>query len=131
MTQARVTTHPETLDDLQHEHAQLKHRLTQLQQHLSLTPEEQYEAMVIKKRKLAIKDRLLIMSAQSLTQDAREASSSWEPQERFELILAMLRQDHTVQQAAQQAGLDPTLVEHWYKQFIQGALEALEQDADA
>lgn len=44
--------------DIQHEHEILEIRLGQLDKHLSLSPEEQYEKQVIKKRKLAIKDQL-------------------------------------------------------------------------
>jgi hypothetical protein len=41
----------------------------------------------------------------------------------------MLRQDQSIAQAAEHAGLDAILVEHWYTQFTQGARDALEQDA--
>ncbi len=45
-------------EDLKHEHASLDARLKALSKLRSLSPEEQYEKMVIKKRKLAIKDQL-------------------------------------------------------------------------
>ncbi len=45
-------------EQLQDEHAQLDSRLQELGKLRSLSPEEQYEKMVIKKRKLAIKDIL-------------------------------------------------------------------------
>lgn len=54
------------LDDLQQEHTLLERRLKELSKHLSLTPEEQYEAMVIKKRKLAIKDLISALGAQNV-----------------------------------------------------------------
>ena len=43
---------------LRQEHAALDQRLQELGRLRSLSPEEQYEKMVIKKRKLAIKDML-------------------------------------------------------------------------
>lgn len=53
------------LEVLQQEHQSLEMRLKELGKHLSLTPEEQYEAMVIKKRKLALKDQISAMNTQS------------------------------------------------------------------
>ena len=47
-----------SLETLQHEHEQLDARLQKLDRLRSLSPEEQYEKMVIKKRKLALKDRI-------------------------------------------------------------------------
>ena len=49
-----------SVDDLRQEHAALDLRLKELSRLRSLSPEEQYEKMVIKKRKLAIKDRLAL-----------------------------------------------------------------------
>ena len=43
---------------LKSEHQTLEERLNQLDRHRSLSPEEQYEKQVIKKRKLALKDRI-------------------------------------------------------------------------
>lgn len=51
-------THTPTADELRLEHGTLDARLRQLDRHRSLSPEEQYEVQVIKKRKLALKDRL-------------------------------------------------------------------------
>lgn len=48
----------ESLDDLKVEHGSLDARLQKLDRHRSLSPEEQYEVQVIKKRKLALKDRM-------------------------------------------------------------------------
>ena len=47
-----------TLDQLRIQHGDLDARLQQLDRHRSLSPEEQYEKQVIKKRKLALKDRI-------------------------------------------------------------------------
>ena len=47
-----------TVDDLRFEHGNLDARLRQLDRHRSLSPEEQYEVQVIKKRKLALKDQI-------------------------------------------------------------------------
>jgi hypothetical protein len=43
---------------LQEEHAALEARQRELERQRSLSPEERYELLVIKKRKLALKDRL-------------------------------------------------------------------------
>ncbi len=48
----------EDLLGLKSEHETLDTRLEQLDRHLSLSPEEQYEKQVIKKRKLILKDRI-------------------------------------------------------------------------
>jgi len=50
------------IDELQREHAALEHRLDELKQQRSLSAEEQYEKSIIKKRKLAIKDRIQSLS---------------------------------------------------------------------
>lgn len=47
-----------TLESLQEEHQTLDARLKKLDRQRSLSPEEQYEMMVIKKRKLSLKDRI-------------------------------------------------------------------------
>lgn len=47
-----------SLDDLRMEHGSLDSRLQKLDRHRSLSPEEQYEKQVIKKRKLALKDQI-------------------------------------------------------------------------
>ena len=46
------------LTTLRQEHETLDSRLQKLDRQRSLSPEEQYEMMVIKKRKLALKDRI-------------------------------------------------------------------------
>lgn len=48
----------ETLESLRDAHQHLERRLNKLDGHRSLSPEEQYEVQVLKKRKLAIKDRI-------------------------------------------------------------------------
>lgn len=46
----------QNLDELRDQHGDLDARLQQLDRHRSLSPEEQYEVQVIKKRKLHLKD---------------------------------------------------------------------------
>ena len=48
----------ESLESLQQLHSQLEARLHILDRHRSLSPEEQFEMQVLKKRKLALKDRM-------------------------------------------------------------------------
>ena len=50
-----------SLEALQHAHSELEARLTQLDRHRSLSPEEQFEVQILKKRKLALKDRMRAM----------------------------------------------------------------------
>lgn len=52
---------PRSLDELRVHHQELKERLHSLEKLRSLSPEEQFEARVIKKRKLAIKDAIRAM----------------------------------------------------------------------
>ncbi len=49
----------DSLEALRETHRQLEQRLEQLDRHRSLSPEEQFEVQVLKKRKLALKDRML------------------------------------------------------------------------
>ena len=49
----------DSLEALRKTHRQLEQRLEQLDRHRSLSPEEQFEVQVLKKRKLALKDRIL------------------------------------------------------------------------
>lgn len=49
---------PPSIEALRAEHETLDTRLQQLDRLRSLSPEERYEQLVIKKRKLAIKDRI-------------------------------------------------------------------------
>ncbi|MBA2662135.1 MAG: YdcH family protein [Bradymonadaceae bacterium] len=51
------------LEMLRVEHQSLENRLVELDQHRSLSPEEQYEVQVIKKRKLFLKDRMHSLEA--------------------------------------------------------------------
>ena len=53
--------HHETVESLQQTHQQLERRLNKLDRHRSLSPEEQFEVQVLKKRKLALKDRMIAM----------------------------------------------------------------------
>lgn len=51
-----------SLDSLRQAHRQLEKRLNKLDRHRSLSPEEQFEVQVLKKRKLALKDRMRSMN---------------------------------------------------------------------
>lgn len=53
----RFSSQPD-LETLRDEHAALDARLNKLKSRRSVSPEEQYEMMVIKKRKLALKDQI-------------------------------------------------------------------------
>ena len=53
----------DTLDQLRDRHGDLELRLRQLDRHRSLSPEEQYEVQVIKKRKLHLKDQIRRLEA--------------------------------------------------------------------
>lgn len=53
----------DTLESLQRVHQELEHRLTKLDRQRSLSPEEQFEVQVLKKRKLALKDRMRAMDS--------------------------------------------------------------------
>lgn len=57
-TRRNAISNAEDVHTLRDEHQNLESRLHQLEKHRSLSPEEQYEAQVIKKRKLALKDRI-------------------------------------------------------------------------
>jgi uncharacterized protein YdcH (DUF465 family) len=50
------------LETLQREHARLEARLSELERHLSLSPEEQRERAAIKKTKLRLKDSMLALT---------------------------------------------------------------------
>jgi hypothetical protein len=58
MYQQSAAASDTTLDQLRTKHGSLDARLQQLDRHRSLSPEEQYEVQIIKKRKLALKDRI-------------------------------------------------------------------------
>lgn len=49
------------LETLRREHARLEARLSELNRHLSLSPEEQRERATIKKTKLRLKDSMLAL----------------------------------------------------------------------
>lgn len=54
----RLPENDQSLDALEAAHRDLEARLHKLGRHRSLSPEEQFEVQVLKKRKLAIKDRM-------------------------------------------------------------------------
>lgn len=64
MSRANAVSHSsdETLTSLRQAHRQLERRLDKLDGQRSLSPEEQFEVQVLKKRKLALKDRIRAMS---------------------------------------------------------------------
>lgn len=143
MRRASQHDHVYSLDELNDEHLALDQRLAELHKHLSLTPEEQYEAMVIKKRKLAIKDRIILLKAQQEHQDTLAATTAeqedasseeikhsppqiWSARQRFELIMDMIRQNQPLEETAEAHGLDAKVLERWYQSFTVGALRALE-----
>ena len=49
----------DSLDSLRETHQKLEQRLDKLSGHRSLSPEEEFEVQVLKKRKLALKDQIL------------------------------------------------------------------------
>lgn len=49
----------ESLESLRESHSELEDRLQQLDDQRSLSPEEEFEARVLKKRKLALKDQII------------------------------------------------------------------------
>jgi hypothetical protein len=51
------------VETLRQRHAELESRLSVLDKHLSLTPDEQVERARIKKEKLWVKDRMLALGA--------------------------------------------------------------------
>ena len=58
MQQNGTSASQQSLEALRVEHGTLDARLQQLDRHRSLSPEEQYEVQIIKKRKLALKDEI-------------------------------------------------------------------------
>lgn len=50
---------------LKAEHQTLENRLLELERHLALSPEEKYEVIFIKKRKLSVKDRMQSLEARN------------------------------------------------------------------
>jgi hypothetical protein len=51
------------VESLRERHAELERRLSSLDKHLSLTPDEQLERARIKKEKLWVKDRMMALGA--------------------------------------------------------------------
>ena len=50
---------------LRERHGEIERRLTELERHLSLSPDEQLERARLKKEKLRTKDRLALLAAES------------------------------------------------------------------
>lgn len=64
MSQSNIATNrrsanDESLESLRKSHQKLEQRLEQLDGQRSLSPEEEFEVQVLKKRKLALKDQIL------------------------------------------------------------------------
>jgi hypothetical protein len=55
----------EELVALRERHGEIERRLTELDRHLSLTPDEQLERARLKKEKLRGKDRIALLAAQT------------------------------------------------------------------
>ena len=53
------------LEELQQEHRDLEERLQRLERPRSMSPQERYRAQQIKKRKLALKDKMASMQQES------------------------------------------------------------------
>lgn len=62
---ARSRTADDSLESLRAAHRKLEDRLSQLDRHRSLSPEERFEIQVLKKRKLVLKDRMRAMQHHS------------------------------------------------------------------
>jgi hypothetical protein len=60
-------SHRDALEQLRNQHRWLEDRLVELGSHRSLSPEEQYEVALIKKRKLFLKDRIRSLEAYPAT----------------------------------------------------------------
>jgi len=69
MEKIRVDVNSATVElvELRERHSQLERRLSELDRHLSLTPDEQLERARLKKEKLRTKDRIALLAAESAT----------------------------------------------------------------
>jgi hypothetical protein len=67
------------LVQLRERHGELERRLSELDRHLSLTPDEQLERARLKKEKLRTKDRIALLAAESATGSARATISGAPP----------------------------------------------------
>jgi len=67
------------LVELRERHSQLERRLSELDRHLSLTPDEQLERARLKKEKLRTKDRIVLLAAESATASSRSTDSGAPP----------------------------------------------------
>jgi hypothetical protein len=61
MQNAPMASAEDEVETLRKRHAELESRLTVLDKHLSLTPDEQVERARIKKEKLWVKDRMMAL----------------------------------------------------------------------
>jgi uncharacterized protein YdcH (DUF465 family) len=58
------------LIELRERHGEIERRLTELDRHLSLTPDEQLERARLKKEKLRAKDRIALLAAETASSSA-------------------------------------------------------------
>ena len=67
------------LVELRERHGELERRLSELDRHLSLTPDEQLERARLKKEKLRTKDRIALLAAESAATRSSSATISGAP----------------------------------------------------
>jgi hypothetical protein len=81
MEKIRVDVNSATVElvELRERHSQLERRLSELDRHLSLTPDEQLERARLKKEKLRTKDRIVLLAAESATASSRSTDSGAPP----------------------------------------------------
>lgn len=73
------------LVELRERHGELERRLSELDRHLSLTPDEQLERARLKKEKLRTKDRIALLAAESATGSAPATISGAPPGTRLDI----------------------------------------------
>jgi len=73
------------LVELRERHSQLERRLSELDRHLSLTPDEQLERARLKKEKLRTKDRIVLLAAESAAGSSRTTVSGAPPGTRLDI----------------------------------------------
>ena len=70
---------------LKERHDELEKRLSELERHLSLTPDEQLERSRLKKEKLRTKDRIVLLAAESAAGSSRTTVSGAPPGTRLDI----------------------------------------------
>jgi hypothetical protein len=64
------------LAQLRERHGEIQRRLSELERHLSLTPDEQLERARLKKEKLRTKDRIVLLAAMSTPSNGASPANS-------------------------------------------------------